>query len=44
MNMLFIFKKNEIENEKDYHNLCLKDDVLLLVDVFEKFRKNSLKN
>ena len=29
---------------KDYHNLYLKCNVLLLVDVFEKFRNNSLKN
>ena len=29
---------------KDYHDLCLKCDVLLLVDVFEEFRNNSLKN
>ena len=28
---------------KDYHNLYLKCDVLLLTDVFEKFRNNSLK-
>ena len=28
---------------KDYHNLCLKCDVLLLADVFEKFRNDSLK-
>ena len=37
-----------IWNENDeitiYHNLYLKCDVLLLEDVFEKFRNNSLKN
>ena len=29
---------------KDYHNLHLKYDALLLGDAFEKFRNNSLKN
>ena len=29
---------------KDYQDLYLKCDVFLLVDVFEKFRNNSLKN
>ena len=29
---------------KDYHDLHLKRDILLLVDVFEKFRNKSSKN
>ena len=29
---------------EDYHDLCLKCHVLLLTDVFEKLRNNSLKN
>ena len=29
---------------KDYHDLYLKYGALLLVDVFEKFRNNSLRN
>ena len=29
---------------KDYHDLYLKCEVLLLAAVFEKFRNNSLKN
>ena len=33
-----------METMKDYHNLYLKCDVLVLADVFEKFRNNSLKN
>ena len=28
---------------KDYHDLYLKCDALLLADVFEKFRSSSLK-
>ena len=29
---------------KDYHDLYLQFDVLLLTDMFEKFRNNSIKN
>ena len=29
---------------KDYHDLYLKSDVLLLADAFDKIRNNSLKN
>ena len=29
---------------KDYHDLYLKCDILLLADIFKKFRNNSLKN
>ena len=34
----------EMKTMKDYHDWHLKYDVLLLADVFEKFRNNSLKN
>ena len=37
-------KKFEIKTMKDYHDLYLKCDSLLLSDVFENFRNNSLKN
>ena len=29
---------------KDYHDLYLKCEVLLIADVFKKFRSNSLKS
>ena len=42
--VLGVWKKIEIKAMKEYLNLYLKCDVLLLADVFEKFRNNSLKN
>ena len=39
-----VWNKFEMKTMKDCHNLYLKCDVLLLVDVLEKFRNNSLKN
>ena len=34
----------KIKTMKNHYDLYLKCDVLLLADVFEKFRNNSLKN
>ena len=42
--VLNVWKKLEIKTMKNYHDLNLKCDVLLLADVFEKLRNNSLKN
>ena len=41
--VLKVWNKFEMKTMKDYHDLYLKCDVLLLADVFQKFRKNSLK-
>ena len=41
---LKVWNKFELKTMKDYHDLYLKCDVLLLADVFEKFRNNNLKN
>ena len=43
----YVFKfwdRFERETRKHYHGLYLKCDVLLLADVFERFRNSSLKN
>ena len=42
--VLIVWNKFEMKTIKDYHDLSLKCEVLLLADVFEKFRNNSLKN
>ena len=38
-----VWNKFEMKTMKDYHDLYLKCDVLLLADVFEKFTNNGLK-
>ena len=43
-NVVNVSKKYEMKTMKDYHDLYLKCDVLLLADVFEKFRDNCLHN
>ena len=42
--VLNVWNKFEMKMMKDYQDFYLKCDVLLLADVFEKFRNNSLKN
>ena len=39
-----VWNKSEMKTMKDCHELYLKYDILLLADVFGKFRNNSLKN
>ena len=39
-----VWNKFEMKKMKDYHYLCLKCDVSLLADAFEKSRNNSSKS
>ena len=39
-----VCKDFEIKNFGEYHDLYLKNDTLLLTDVFDNFRKMCLKN
>ena len=42
--VLNVWNKIQIKTVEDYHDLYLKCVALLLADVFEKFRNNSLMN
>ena len=45
MNMdMFLKDEKRLKTVKDYHDLKLKCNILLLADVFEKLRNKSLKN
>ena len=39
-----VFKKFNINNLGEYHDLYVRSDTLLLADIFETFRQSCLKN
>ena len=39
-----VFKKCNINNLGEYHDLYVRSDTLLLADIFENFRQSCLKN
>ena len=39
-----VFKKFDMNNLGDYHNLYVRSDTLLLADIFENFRQSCLEN
>ena len=41
---LNVWERGECKTLGDYHDVYLETDVLLLADVFEKFRTTSMKN
>ena len=43
-NVRKVWDKFEMRTKKDYHDLNLKVDVLLLTNVFEEFGSSSLRN
>ena len=41
---LKVWNAFEMKTMKDYHDFYLKFNILLLADIFEKFRNNSVRN